>query len=88
MARKKNNKGRKRPVRSLQTIHPNAAGIDLDSRKHWVAGPPREDQTPNVERSEQPRPNCSALPTGSRNKGWKPRPWRARVYIGFRCSKF
>jgi len=40
---------RKRPVRSLETIQPNAAGIDLGSREHWVAGPPREDGTPNVE---------------------------------------
>lgn len=43
-------KKRKRPIRSLETIQPNAAGIDLGSREHWVAGPPQEDKTPNVER--------------------------------------
>jgi transposase len=46
MARKRKNP--KRPVRSLETIQPHAAGIDLGSREHWVAGPPREDKTPNV----------------------------------------
>ena len=43
------NKERKRLPRSLKTIQPNAAGIDLGSREHWVAGPPREDEMPNVE---------------------------------------
>jgi len=46
MARKRKNP--KRLVRSLETIQPHAAGIDLGSREHWVAGPPREDKTPNV----------------------------------------
>lgn len=46
MARKRKNP--KRPVRSLETIQPHAAGIDLGSREHWVAGPLREDKTPNV----------------------------------------
>lgn len=52
MARKRNNnqsKKNKKPLRSLEPIQPNAAGIDLGSREHWVAGPPREDGTPNVE---------------------------------------
>jgi transposase len=31
-------------------IQPNAAGIDLHSREHWVAAPPLADQTPNVAR--------------------------------------
>jgi hypothetical protein len=43
-------KERKRMPRSLKTIQPNAAGIDMGSREHWVAGPPLEDATPNVER--------------------------------------
>ena len=53
MARKrKSNKSKKnkRPIRSLETIQPNAAGIDLGSREHWVAGPPQDDKAPNVER--------------------------------------
>jgi transposase len=53
MARKQKSdksKNHKRPIRSLETIQPNAAGIDLGSRKHWVAGPPQEDKEPNVER--------------------------------------
>jgi transposase len=53
MARKQKSdksKKRQRPIRSLETIQPNAAGIDLGSREHWVAGPPQEDKSPNVER--------------------------------------
>jgi len=48
MARK--SKMRKRPVQSLKAIQPDSAGIDLGSREHWVAGPPPEDNSPNVER--------------------------------------
>jgi transposase len=40
----------KKSQRSLAPIQPNAAGIDLGSREHWVAGPPHEDGAPNVER--------------------------------------
>ena len=43
-------KAQKRSPRSLKTIQPNAAGIDLGSREHWVAGPPQEDGTANVQR--------------------------------------
>jgi transposase len=50
MARKKNSKKQKMPVRSLKTIQPYAAGIDLGSREHWVACPPLKDNTPNVHR--------------------------------------
>jgi transposase len=53
MARQqKSDKSKKsrRPIQSLKTIHPNAAGIDLGSREHWVAGPPQEDKVPNVQR--------------------------------------
>jgi transposase len=45
-----NKKNRSRSPRSLQTIEPHAAGIDLGSREHWVAGPPLKDGNPNVER--------------------------------------
>jgi transposase len=50
--KRKINKSKKhrRPIQSLETIQPNAAGIDLGSREHWVAGPPQEDKVPNVER--------------------------------------
>ena len=53
MARKRKNvksKSGKRHPQSLETIQPNAAGVDLGSREHWVAGPPLEDAKPNVER--------------------------------------
>jgi len=43
-------KNRKRQSRSLKTVQPDAAGIDLGSREHWVAGPPLPDGSPNVER--------------------------------------
>ncbi len=50
MARNNKSKKRKKPVRALKTIQPDAAGIDLGSREHWVAGPPLDDNTPNVQR--------------------------------------
>src|SRR5208337_20315 len=40
----------KRQPRSLSTVQPNAAGIDLGSREHWVAGPPLPDGSSNVKR--------------------------------------
>ena len=52
MAQKQKNdkkKNRKRSLQSLEAIRPNAAGIDLGSREHYVAGPPREDGEPNVQ---------------------------------------
>lgn len=52
MTRKSKNmksKNRKRVPQSLNVIQPNAAGIDLGSQEHWVAAPPLEDGTPNVE---------------------------------------
>jgi transposase len=50
MTRKHKNvkKNRKRQPRSLKIIEPNAAGIDLGSREHWVACPPFPDGSPNV----------------------------------------
>ncbi len=50
MARNNNSKKRKKPVHALKAIQPDAAGIDLGSREHWVAGPPLKDNTPNVQR--------------------------------------
>jgi len=44
------NKNRKRQSRLLQTVQPDAAGIDLGSREHWVACPALPDGLPNVER--------------------------------------
>lgn len=43
-------KNRKRQSRLLQTVQPDAAGIDLGSREHWVACPALPDGSPNVER--------------------------------------
>jgi transposase len=39
---------RKRQSRFLKTVQPDAAGIDLGSREHWVACPPLADGSPNV----------------------------------------
>ncbi|EFK09746.1 conserved hypothetical protein [delta proteobacterium NaphS2] len=51
MARKKkDSKNNMRKSEPLKTVQPNAAGIDLGSREHWVAGPPLSDGSPNVER--------------------------------------
>ena len=53
MAHKQKNvkrKAQKRSPQALKTIQPNAAGIDLGSREHWVGCPPQEDGTPNVQR--------------------------------------
>ena len=51
MARKKkaSKKSSNRSRRSLKAIQPNAAGIDLGSKEHWVAGPPGDDDKPNVQ---------------------------------------
>jgi transposase len=43
-------KNRKQQSRSLKTVLPDAAGIDLGSREHWVACPPLPDGSPNVKR--------------------------------------
>lgn len=43
-------KTRKRQSRSLKAVQPDAAGIDLGSREHWVACPPLPDGSPNVQR--------------------------------------
>lgn len=48
--KKVNKNNRKRPLRSLKAIEPHAAGINLGSREHWVAGPPRNEDSPNVAR--------------------------------------
>jgi len=60
---------RKRPLRSLETIQPNAAGIDLGAREHWVAGPPREDDTPNVERFDTTTPDLYRLADWLKEQG-------------------
>ncbi len=54
-------KNRRSAVRSLEPIQPNAAGIDLGSREHWVAAPPHEDNSPNVERFGTTTPELLSL---------------------------
>ena len=74
MARKSKHvksKERKRLPRSLKTIQPNAAGIDLGSREHWVCGPPREDGTPNVERFGTTTPDLVQLADWLKEQGVK-----------------
>ena len=63
------NKERKRSPRSLKAIQPNAAGIDLGSREHWVAGPPLEDETPNVERFATTTPELFRLADWLKEQG-------------------
>src|SRR3989339_1345931 len=58
---KSDTQNRKQPLRTLEAIQPDAAGIDLGSREHWVAGPPREDGTPNVERFDTTTPGLYRL---------------------------
>jgi len=50
MVRINNGKVHKKSIHALKVIQPDAAGIDLGSREHWVAGPPLKDNTPNVQR--------------------------------------
>ena len=72
MARKRKSdtyKNRKQPLRSLETIQPNAAGIDLGAREHWVAGPPRDDKTPNVERFGTTTPDLYHLADWLKEQG-------------------
>lgn len=63
------NKDQKRSPRSLKTIQPNAAGIDLGSREHWVAGPPKQDGTPNVQRFGTTTPELLRLADWLKQQG-------------------
>jgi transposase len=63
------NKEPKRSPRSLKTIQPNAAGIDLGSREHWVAGPPQDDATPNVQRFATTTPELLRLADWLKEQG-------------------
>jgi transposase len=47
--RRKSSKKKQRSPAALPTIRPNVAGIDLGSEEHWVCGPARENEQPNVE---------------------------------------
>lgn len=67
--KKAKNKNRKQLVQALKAIQPNAAGIDLGSKEHWVAGPPREDQIPNVERFGTTTPELNRLADWLSEKG-------------------
>ena len=50
MARNRKGKMSKKSIHALKVIRPDAAGIDLGSREHWVAAPPLMDNSPNVQR--------------------------------------
>jgi len=72
MARKRKNvksKGGKRHPQSLETIQPNAAGVDLGSREHWVAAPPLEDAKPNVEHFGTTTPELLRLADWLKDQG-------------------
>jgi transposase len=45
---KRTKKKKKEGANALPVIREDVAGIDLGSKQHWVAGPPRADGTPNV----------------------------------------
>ena len=65
------NREKKRLPRSLKTIQPHAAGVDLGSREHWVCGPPLEDGTPNVERFGTTTPELFRLADWLKAQGVK-----------------
>lgn len=62
---KRNNKGRKsggaRKIDGLPKILPDAAGIDIGSREHYVCAPPSTDGTPNVRVFGSTTPELNAL---------------------------
>ena len=47
-SKKVTKKAQRQTPRSLKTIQPNSAGIDLGAKEHWVAGPARDNDKPNV----------------------------------------
>jgi transposase len=63
------NKRAKRSPQSLKAIQPNAAGIDLGSREHWVAGPPQENGAPNVQRFGTTTPELLRLADWLKEQG-------------------
>ena len=72
MAQKRNkakSQKQRQSVQALKTIQANAAGIDLGSKEHVVAGPPREDQTPNVERFGTTTPELNRLADWLKQEG-------------------
>ena len=71
MARNNKGKKHKKQVRSLKTIQPDAAGIDLGSREHWVAGPPLEDDRPNVQHFGTTTPELLRLADWLKEQGVK-----------------
>jgi len=64
-------KRHKRAAQILKTIQPDSAGIDLGSREHWVAGPPNQDNTPNVERFGTTTPELVRLAQWLKEQGVK-----------------
>ncbi len=46
--RKKTSKEKQSPLASLPAIRPMVAGIDIGSKEHWVCGPQRAEDKPNV----------------------------------------
>ena len=68
---KSDTQNRKRPASSLEAIQSDAAGIDLGSREHWVAGPPQEDGTPNVKRFGTTTPELYHLADWLKEQGVK-----------------
>ena len=64
-------KKHKRATQVFKAIQPDSAGIDLGSREHWVAGPPNQDNTPNVERFGTTTPELIRLADWLEKQGIK-----------------
>jgi transposase len=71
MARINKGKMHKKSIHALKVIQPAAAGIDLGSREHWVAGPPLKDNTPNVQRFGTATPELLRLADWLKEQGVK-----------------
>jgi len=86
--KKVNKNDRTRSLRSFKTIEPNAAGIDLGSREHWVAGPPRDDDRPNVARFGTTTPELVRLADWLKEQGVKTVAMESTGCTGYRSLRF
>ena len=64
-------KKQKRAIQVFESIQPDSAGIDLGSREHWVAGPPNQDNSSNVERFSTTTPELNKLADWLEKQGVK-----------------
>jgi transposase len=69
MARNRKGKMSRKSIHALKVIRPDAAGIDLGSREHWVSGPPLADDSPNVQRFGTTTPELLRLADWLKEQG-------------------